>query len=234
VPSRASDDDARRLLEALGSPQCETRLQAISRYSRSEDDEQHDNAALKRLSRTAPPVTREQARTILDDERKGTARLLALVENISQLKSLDKVGRDRPIRQLHDEFLRIIANPNEPMTARIGASWPLVRILLAAREDHPEWTAEWGQSLETMLKSPDVVLRVVGAATAALGRFPEGSDPRSAAHVGVQQTLDESDGVCFNATDSADRRDSAIQRWEQWWDANQKRLARERVKLSFW
>ena len=175
MPSRASDDDARRLLEALGSPQCETRLQAISRYSRSEDDEQHDNAALKRLSRTAPPVTREQARAILTDmdaERKGTARLLALVEKISQMKSLDKVGRDRPIRQLRDEFLKIIANPNEPMTARIGASWPLVRILLAAREDHPEWTTEWGQSLETMLKSPDVVLRVVGAATAALGRFP--------------------------------------------------------------
>jgi hypothetical protein len=257
VPSRASDDDARRLLEALGSPQCETRLQAISRYSRSEDDEQHDNAALKRLSRTAPPVTREQARAILtdmDDERKGTARLLALVEKISQMKSLDKVGRDRPIRQLRDEFLKIIANPNEPMTARIGASWPLVRILLAAREDHPEWTTEWGQSLETMLKSPDVVLRVVGAATAALGRFPEGSDPiksdivrplitglrhasvsvRSASHVGLQQTLDGSDGVCFNATDSADRRASAIQRWEQWWDANQERLARERVKQSFW
>ena len=98
MPSRASDDDARRLLEALGSPQCETRLQAISRYSRSEDDEQHDNAALKRLSRTAPPVTREQARAILTDmdaERKGTARLLALVENISQ----------RPIRQLRDRSL---------------------------------------------------------------------------------------------------------------------------------
>ena len=257
MPSRTSDDDARRLLEALGSPQCETRLQAISRYSRSEDDEQHDNAALKRLSRTAPPVTREQARAILtdmDDERKGTARLLALVEKISQMKSLDKVGRDRPIRQLRDEFLKIIANPNEPMTARIGASWPLVRILLAAREDHPEWTTEWGQSLETMLKSPDVVLRVVGAATAAVGRFPEGSDPiksdivrplitglrhasvsvRSASHVGLQQTLDGSDGVCFNATDSADRRASAIQRWEQWWDANQERLARERVKQSFW
>ena len=210
MPSRASDDDARRLLEALGSPQCETRLQAISRYSRSEDDEQHDNAALKRLSRTAPPVTREQARAILtdmDDERKGTARLLALVEKISQMKSLDKVGRDRPIRQLRDEFLKIIANPNEPMTARIGASWPLVRILLAAREDHPEWTTEWGQSLETMLKSADVVLRVVGAATAAVGRLPEGSDPiksdivrpritglrhasvsvRSASHVGLQK-----------------------------------------------
>jgi hypothetical protein len=129
-----------------------------------------------------------------------------------------------------------------------------VRILLAAREDHPEWTTEWGQSLETMLKSPDVVLRVVDAATAALGRFPEGSDPiksdivrplitglrhvsvsvRSASHVGLQQTLDGSDGVCFNATDSADRRASAIQRWEQWWDANQERLARERVKQSFW
>jgi hypothetical protein len=240
VPSHASDDDARRLLEALGSPQCETRLQAISRYSRSEDDEQHDNAALKRLSRTAPPVTREQARAILtdkDDERKGTARLLALVEKISQMKSLDKVGRDRPISQL--TYRSLLAPRADP----------------SRRKERPPGVDDrMGQSLETMLKSPDVVLRVVDAATAALGRFPEGSDPiksaivrplitglrhasvsvRSASHVGLQQTLDGSDGVCFNATDSADRRASAIQRWEQWWDANQERLARERVKQSFW
>ena len=140
------------------------------------------------------------------------------------------------------------------MAARIGASWPLVRILLTARESHPQWTTEWGQSLETMLKSPDVVLRVVGATTAALGRFPEGSDPvksdivrplitglshdsvsvRSAAHVGLRNILDGSDGVCFNATDSTDRRASAIQQWEEWWNANQERLTRERVKQRFW
>ena len=255
--SHASDEDAKLLLAALDSTQCSTRLEAISRYSRSEDGEQHENAALKRLGRTAPPAAKEQARAILtdlEDEKKGETRLLALVERIGQLKSLDKGGRDRSIRQLREEFLKIIVSPNEPMTARIGASWPLVRILLLAREDHPEWTTEWGRSLETMLKSPDVVLRVVGATTAALGRFPEGSDPvksdivrplitglghdsvsvRTAAHVGLRHTLVESDAVCFNASDSTDQRASAIQQWEQWWKANQERLTRERVKQQFW
>jgi hypothetical protein len=207
----ASDGDARSLLEALGSAQCETRLEAISRYSRSEDSEQRDNAALKKLSRTAPPPPREQATALLTDlenHKKGTARLLALVE-----------------------------------------------ILLAAREDHPEWTTEWAQSLETMLKSADGVLRVVGATTAALRRFPEGSDPvkadvvrplihglrhesvsvRSAAHVGLRHIHDGPDsGICFNATDSADRRASAIQQWEKWWDANEERLTQERVEQRFW
>lgn len=137
---QASDEDARALLAALDSPQCSTRLEAICRHSRSEDDEQHDNAALKRLSRTAPPAMREQAGAILadlGDERKGTARLLALVEKIGRLKSLDKVERDRSIQRLREELLKIVASPKEPMTARIGASWPLVRILIAAREDHP-------------------------------------------------------------------------------------------------
>ncbi|MGH7306500.1 MAG: hypothetical protein ACRELZ_24735 [Candidatus Rokuibacteriota bacterium] len=256
--SHASDDDARRLLEALGSAHCETRLEAISRYSRSEDDEQNENAALKKLSLTAPPATREQARALLsdlEDERKGTARLLALVEKISQLNTLDKGRRNRSIWQFRDEFVKIIASPKESITARIGASWPLVRILLAARGDHPEWTTEWAQSVGTMLKSPDGVLRVVGATTAALGRFPEGNDPvkidivrplidglrhdsvsvRSAAHVGLRLTLDgPNSGICFNATDSADRRAAAIQRWEEWWHANQGKLARERVEQRFW
>lgn len=73
-----------------------------------------------------------------------------------------------------------------------------------------------------MLKSPDVVLRVVGATTAALG------SARSAAHVGLRHTLVESDAVCFNASDPADQRASAIRQWEQWWKANQG------VKQQFW
>jgi len=60
----ASDEDARLLPAALDSTQCSTRLAAISRYSRSEDDE-HDNAALKRLNRNFGSLTSPYARHII-------------------------------------------------------------------------------------------------------------------------------------------------------------------------
>jgi hypothetical protein len=101
-----------------------------------------------------------------------------------------------------------------------------------------------------MVKSPDGSLRVVGAATAALHRFPEGSDPlkadvvtplidglrhesvsvRATAYLGLRQ-LDEPRirEICFDATDSPDLRAAAIRKWEDWLDANRERLGRERV-----
>ena len=50
----ASDDDVKLLLSALASDSCDRRLEGISRYSRSEDNERHRNAALKRLSNGTP------------------------------------------------------------------------------------------------------------------------------------------------------------------------------------
>jgi len=256
--SHASDEDAKLLLAALASDDCESRLEGLSRYSRSDDNERHRNAALKRLSSGASPSLKEQVFSLLalmEDGRKGSARILALTEKASRLDTLDKAGRDRSLRQMRQELLQIIGSPKEPIAARIGASWPLVRILLAAIQDHPEWKTEWAQSLETMLKSSDGPLRVVGAATAALRRFPEGSDPakadvvrplidglrhdsvsvRSSAYLGLRQALDGIGArICFGASDSPDRRAASIRQWEEWWNGNRQELARDRVVQRFW
>lgn len=256
--SEASEEGAKLLLLGLASDDCESRIKAISRYSRSEDNERHRNAALKRLSSRAPSSVKEQVASLLmlmEDARKGAAKIAALTEKASQIDSLAVADRDPALRQMRQTFLRIIHNPQEPIAARIAASWPLVRVLRAATHDHSEWTTDWAQALETMLQSSDASLRIVGAATAALRRFPEGSDPpkaevvrrlidglrsdsvsvRSAAHMGLRQALDGVDGViCFGATDSSERRNAAVRRWEEWWNENREELARDRLVQRFW
>jgi len=234
---QAKDEDAKLLLPALASESCEKRLEGISRYVRSEDNERDSNAALKRLSNGTPSLLKEQVLStieLMEDRRKGAARILALTQKASQVDALDPGERDRSFGQMRQELLQIIRSPNEPAAARVGASWPLVRILLAASGNHPDWKTEWAKSLELMLNSPDGSLRVVGATTAALRRFPEGSDPakativrplidglshdsvsvRSAANLGLRQTLQGiGTGPCFSATDSPDRRAAAIRQW---------------------
>jgi hypothetical protein len=100
------------------------------------------------------------------------------------------------------------------------------------------------------LKSPDTSLRVVGAATAALHRFPEGSDPikadiarplidglshksvnvRAVAYLGVRQLNDAGTReICFDVTDSEENRAVVIRKFRDWLDVNRERLERERV-----
>jgi len=254
----ASDDDVKLLLSALASDSCDRRLEGISRYSRSEDNERYRNAALKRLSNGTPSPLREQVLSlveVLEDGRKGSARILTLTQKVGQLDSVNKGDQDRLFGQIRQELLRIIHSPAEPVAARIGASWPLVRILLAAAGDHPDWETEWAQSLEPMLRSRDGSLRVVGAAIAALRRFPEGSDPikatlvrplidglrhdsvsvRSAAYLGLRQVAQGiGSATCFSATDPPDRRAAAIRQWEEWWNESKEQLALERLAQKFW
>lgn len=254
----ASEDDARSLLSALTAENCSARLEAISRYSRSEDNQKDHNAALRRLGRIAPPAISEQIATLValsEESRKGSARLAILAEKAAQSEQLDKTSRLRALEQVRRELLQIIHSPKEPIGARVGASWPLVRILRAAAQDHPEWTEEWANTLGATLKSSDDSLRVVGAATAALRRFPEGTDPgkadivrplidglghssasvRSVAYMGLRQALQQTDNaLCFNATDSPDRRAIVVQRWEEWWRENKLTLAQDRIVQKFW
>lgn len=257
IPMRClgSDEDAKDLLSALASDSCESRTQAISRYSRSEDNETDRNAALRRLSGQADPRISQEVSSVLTlmaDERVGQAKILALTERIAGFKKLSKDARDRSLGEVRQDLLRIIHDPRERMAARMAAPWLLVRVVLAGSADHPEWKTEWGQALARMLRSSDRSLRVVGAATAALYRFPEGTDPitadivrplidglrddsvnvRAAAYLGLEDL--GADTICFNATATQDRRTLAIRQWEAWWDANRGRLERERVVQQLW
>jgi hypothetical protein len=248
-----TEDDAQALMSALVSDGgCEVRQQAISRYSRSDDNERDGNAALKRRSvNTAAPI-KQQVLSILalmEDGREGRAKILALTEKTSQFDKLDRLARNRALEQMRQELLQIIYEPKERVTARVGAPWLLARVVGAAA-DHPNWKIEWAQALGPMLKSPDSALRVVGAATAALHRFPEGSDPnkadivrplidglshdsvavRATAYLGLRQLQEPGTrAICFDATDAPDRRVASIRKMEEWLDANRERLKREKV-----
>jgi hypothetical protein len=79
--TQASEEDAKLLLTALTSSDCANRLQAISRYSISEDNEQHHNAGLKQVAGQANPVFKEQLSALLvlmADDRDGIAKILVL------------------------------------------------------------------------------------------------------------------------------------------------------------
>jgi hypothetical protein len=257
IPSQASDEDAKSLLSALASDGCESHVQAISRYSRSKDNEAGRNAALQQLSAAAIPPIRQQASSVLalmEDGRVGRTKILALTKRVTEFDKLSKDARGRALGQMRQELLRIIHDPKERIAARIGAPWLLARILRGSA-DHPEWKTEWAEALATMLRNADASLRVVGAATAALHRFPEGSDPikadvirplingldadsvtvRAAAYLGLRQVLAGSpDVICFDSTATRDRRAAAIRQWDEWWDANRERLGRERVVQGLW
>jgi hypothetical protein len=229
-------------------------VKAISQYSRSRDNEVDDNAALKRLSATAAPSIQQQTLSVLalmEDGREGRKKILALTQRAAQFDQLSKDVNDSGLEQVRQELLRIVYDPKERMAARIGAPWLLARILLANSTDHPEWKRDWAMALATLLRSSDSPSRVVGGATAALHRFPDGSDPikadvikplidglrndsvtvRAAAYLGLRQVLVGTPDavICFDATATRDRRAAAIRQWEEWSDANRGRLGRERV-----
>ena len=189
------------------------------------------------------------------DERARTTKILALTERLARVNKLDKAARDREVQRVRQELMRIFRDPKELMGARLGAPWPLVRLIRASERTHPNWRTEWAQILGTMLKSSDNSSRVVGAVTAAFKQFPEGTDPvkgdvvrplidglrdgsaqvRRAAYVGLQQALDYlPTEMCFDATDSSDRRARVVQRWEEWWKENSEKLGRERLVQDFW
>jgi hypothetical protein len=256
--TQARDEDAKLVLAALTSADCTTRLQSISRYSESEDNEKNRNAGLKRLHGKAPPAVRGQLAALLalmNDERNGTAKILVLTDRLGRISKLDRVRRDRELQAVRQELLRIFRDPKELMGARLGAPWPLVRLIRASERDHPDWRAEWAQMLETMLRSSETSSRVVGAVTAVSKQFPEGTDPtkadvvrplidglshesvsvRSAAYLGLRDAFDQlPNEMCFDATDSSDGRAHAKRRWEEWWKENSEKLGRERLVQDFW
>lgn len=256
--TQASDEDAKLLLGALTSGDCASRLQAISGYFESDDNEKHRNAGLKRLREKAPTTIREQLSALLvlaTDERDGTSKILALTERLGRIGKLDKAGRERELQAVRQELLRIFRDPKEPMGARLAAPWPLVRLIRASEKDHPNWRREWAQLLEPMLRSSESSSRVVGAVTAVSKQFPEGTDPikadvvrplidglthesvsvRGAAYRGLREAFDElPNEMCFDATDSADRRAGGVRRWEEWWKENREKLKRERLVQDSW
>jgi hypothetical protein len=256
--AQASEEDAKLLLMALTSSDCAGRLQAISRYSTSEDNEQHHNAGLKQVAGQANPVFKKQLSALLvlmADDRDGIAKILVLTERLGRVNKLNKAGRDSEVQQVRQELLRIFRDPKELTAARLGAPWPLVRLIRTSERDHPDWRTEWAQMLGTMLRSSESSSRVVGAVTAVVKQFPEGTDPikadvvrplidglrhesvqvRSAAYLGLRQALDDLPSeMCFDATDSSDRRARAIQHWERWWKENSEKLARARLVQDFW
>lgn len=256
--TEASEESAKQLFGALTSGDCASRLQAISRYSESQDNEHHHNAELRRLAAQASPALREQLSallTLMAEERDGTTKILVLTGKVARATKLEKTARDRELETMRQELLRIFRDPKELVGARVGAPWPLVRLIRTGERDHPNWRTEWAEMLGTMLRSSETSSRVVGAVTAVSKQFPEGTDPikadivrplidglrhgsvsvRSAAYLGLRQALDDlPSDMCFDATDSADRRERAIQRWEQWWKENSAKLRREWLVQDFW
>jgi hypothetical protein len=93
-----------------------------------------------------------------------------------------------------------------------------------------------------MLQGHDDELRIVAAVNAAIGRLPEGSDPRGSdvaraligglrhvsptiremSHAGLGQITQS--GPCFEATDPPILRASAVRDWEAWWKQNEAKL----------
>jgi hypothetical protein len=256
--TQASDEDAKLLLGALTSGDCASRLQAISRYFESDDNEKHRNAGLKRLREKAPTAISAQLSAVLaltTDERDGTNKILALTERLGRIGKLDKAGRERELQAVRQELLRIFRDPKESMGARLAAPWPLVRLIRASEKDHPNWRREWAQLLEPMLRSSESSSRVVGAVTAVSKQFPEGTDPikadvvrplldgltqesvsvRGAAYRGLREAFNElPNEMCFDATDASDRRAGGVRRWEEWWNENSEKLRRERLVQDFW
>ena len=250
----ADDDDPRRLLEGLQSTSCEARRAEIAAYLGSGDNKRGQNAGLLKLS-IADQELRDRVSSLLgivNDDREGAARIAALAEQISRTESLPPAAQQLQLRQRRDELLRIVRNPDERFTARVGAPWLLTRVLRAGSKDNPGWIPQWRKELEEMLRGRGDSLRVIAAINAALGRFPEGSDPRTSdvsrvlvgglqsgspivremSHTGLAQIIQN--GPCFEATDSAKLRASAVRDWEAWWKQNKPRLASQRIKQAFW
>ena len=245
---------AQKLLKGLQSADCKGRREAITAYLQSADNTSGRNAGLRAL-RSPDQELQNQASSlliILEDDRVGASRIAALAEQISRADSLPRSAQQVQLKQHRDELLKIVRDPVERFTARTGAPWLLTRVLRAGEKDNPGWIPQWRKELDEMLKGRDAMLRVVASVNAALGRFPEGSDPhasevaqalieglqnispvvRDMSYTGLGQITPG--GPCFEATDTASRRASAVQDWKAWWKANKAKLEARPIKQSFW
>jgi len=251
---QADDDDARTLLQGLQSADCEARSAAVATYLRSTDNRKEQNAGVRSL-RISDAELRERISSltsILADEREGVARISALADEISRLDSLRPSEQQLQLRQYRHALLTLIRNPDERLTARVGAPWILTRVLRAGEKNNPDWIPEWRKQSLGMLRGGDDALRIVAAINAALGRLPEGSDPRTSEiaqalmgglqhdsavirsmSIGGLNQITRS-GPCFEPTDSAGLRATTVRDWDAWWKQNKADLESRRIKQAFW
>jgi hypothetical protein len=128
----------------------------------------------------------------------------------------------------------------------------LTRLLRAGSDENPDWIPQWQAELEAMLRSSDDALRAVAAVNAAIGRFPEGSDPRTydvaqaliqglrssssevraASDTGLAQIT--TSGPCFEPSDPPSLRGAAVREWDAWLAQNKASLEAQRIKQNFW
>ena len=211
--------------------------------------------ALRRLRIADAPLKSQISSllTVLEDDGEGGIRITTLAEEVSRLESLPYVTQQVRLRSYRDELLQIVRDSNEKFRARTGAPWLLTRVLRAGEKDNPDWIPQWRKELEAMLTGQDSELRVVAAVNAALGRFPEGNDPRA---WDITQVLIDglnnasssvramsyaalghiaNDGPCFEPTDPpGDFRAPTVRAWKSWAEANKARLELRTIKQSFW
>jgi len=243
------------LLRGLASDRCETRLESRFNYFKSVEKEAAQTAALKRRVKTLDAPLRARVGMILElmEERaRGRARTQALMKQAGQVQGAgDKAKQAAALDRLRQRLLRVIHDPKEAFNARLNAPWLLVRVSGFGLEFDPDW----GKELPRLLESPDLGVRLVGALTAADGRFPKGSDPPKSVVIRVLIDGLQSDsvaardfarrglldvlrmipeGLCFDPTDPLEGRAEAIRRWEAWWTANQEQLSRETIPQIFW
>jgi hypothetical protein len=230
-------------------------MQARFDYFKPVEGEAAQTAALRRRVKTLDAPLRARVLMILqlrEDRPKGLARIQTLMKQAGAVqKAGDKAKQAAALDRLRQRLLRVIHDPKETWTARIGAPWLLVRVSGFAIEFEPDW----GKELPRLLENPDLGVRLVGALTATDGRFPKGSDPdksvviralidglqsdsvgaRSFARGGLLSVLRQiPEGLCFDPTDPPEVRAEAIRRWEAWWTANQEQLSRETIPQKFW
>ena len=177
----SADDPSEMLLQGLQGPSCEARRSAIDTYLRSSDNKAGRNTGLRAMTISDPEVRARIGALlqIIEDSRDGVARMTSLAEEISKVGDLPPSAQGPRLRDYRTELLKLVKDPKQTLTARMGAPFLLTRLLRAGSDENPDWIPQWQGELDAMLRSRDDALRAIRGVDAAIGRFPEGSDPRT-------------------------------------------------------
>lgn len=254
--SLAADEPAEDLVKefvaGLASEDCASRRHALRRIFPKLLDQQapfrYVPPVQDELGKAAPQLQRKLSQVLGHLESWATfyaTRKEPLDQLLEQKLSREDLypGKDSErLRNLRDEYLTIIQNPEENLHTRFYAA--AVMVLAVRNSLGPQ--KYWGPSLLRLLRDGDPVAQMI-AVSAVLGgvqreKVPKARlvapliknlrDPRFSVRQVAQNYLEAIVGVqvCLDATDPEDIREPAIRQWEAWWTANRSRLQKERLK----
>ncbi len=238
------------LISKLASPDCGTRWAALEAFIYHLRDRSLEPLR-SRVQGVNKPVQERLLQLLedLDQSRNALSKADALANEVTRLAER-RPDRQRAVEldRLRQRFLRIINDPKEPFSTRHAAA---ASMSVLVTEFAREATKGWRKELPKLLQSKDPQVRLIGSLVAARRGFVKGQDPRmgqvipiligglrgasfderrSAQEALLKLTNVSATQFCVDPTDAPELRAAGIRRWDEWWEQNKAKVAREKIQ----